>query len=401
MRTVSARRAAVRLAAVCLAAAACGQKGPPQAPLHLVPAAVTEISVRRLGDHARLRFALPSRNANGPGRLELDRVEIYAMTIASGTAPPPNRDLLTKAYLVGEIAVRPEPIEGQPPAEEDARPAAGSTVTFDDELTAAKLAPVPVKTQGSGIGAQGSAAAPPSAQPGGDPQKTSPAAAATLKHPVRVYVTRGVTRTGRPGPPSTRVQLPIVPVPPPPADVAARFTESAIVLEWKSPDTAVVAYNVYPADDPMRPITPAPVTATTLEHTFAKFGEQRCFRVRSIAVVGDVGIESDLSPEQCVTPRDTFPPAPPKGLAAVPTPGQISLIWDPNTEKDLAGYIVLRGDAPDGALAPLTPSPIKDTSYRDTTVKPGASYIYAVVAVDTATPPNTSAQSARREETAR
>jgi fibronectin type 3 domain-containing protein len=45
--------------------------------------------------------------------------------------------------------------------------------------------------------------------------------------------------------------------------------------------------------------------------------------------------------------------------------------------------------------------PIKETTYRDTTVKPGVRYVYAVVAVDTASPQNVSAQSNRVEETAR
>ena len=32
----------------------------------------------------------------------------------------------------------------------------------------------------------------------------------------------------------------------------------------------------------------------------------------------------------------------------MPTAGQISLIWDANTEQDLAGYLVLRGEGADG-----------------------------------------------------
>jgi len=114
-----------------------------------------------------------------------------------------------------------------------------------------------------------------------------------------------------------------------------------------------------------------------------------------------VSVEGEASPPQCVTPVDKFPPAAPHGLAAVPTAGQISLIWDANNEKDLGGYIVLRGEAPDGPAAPITAAPIKETSYRDTTVKPGVRYVYVIVAVDTATPANTSPQSARVEETAR
>jgi hypothetical protein len=62
---------------------------------------------------------------------------------------------------------------------------------------------------------------------------------------------------------------------------------------------------------------------------------------------------------------------------------------------------VLRGEVPGETLQPLTPAPIRDTTFRDTTAKPGVRYVYAIVAVDSATPPNTSAQSTRVEETAR
>jgi fibronectin type 3 domain-containing protein len=81
--------------------------------------------------------------------------------------------------------------------------------------------------------------------------------------------------------------------------------------------------------------------------------------------------------------------------------GAISLIWDPNTEKDLDGYLVLRGEATGEKLQPLTPGPIHETTYRDASVRPGVRYFYAVVAVDRATPPNQSAISARVEEVAR
>ena len=78
MASRRAAQMAVVLTAVGALTIACGQKGPPLAPLHLVPAAATEMSVRRVADRARLRFVLPARNENGPGPLELDRVEIYA-----------------------------------------------------------------------------------------------------------------------------------------------------------------------------------------------------------------------------------------------------------------------------------------------------------------------------------
>ena len=102
-----------------------------------------------------------------------------------------------------------------------------------------------------------------------------------------------------------------------------------------------------------------------------------------------------------MTPRDTFAPAAPKGLSIVAGTGTMNLGWDANTEPDLAGYVILRGEAPGDTLQPLTPAPIAATSYEDKTVKAGVRYVYAIVAVDKASPSNRSAPSARVEETAR
>ncbi len=441
--------------------AACGQKGAPLAPLHLVPAAVTELSVKRLADAARLQFVLPTRNANGPGRLELERVEIYAITVPHGVAPA-NRDLVTKERLVGEVQVRPAPVEEEPapepetPAAPDPRPGPGDTVTFVDALTPEKLTPVILETPATAAAAGPAAAGGPgttavpapvtapdaqapettptpppadAADPAVPPTPPADAAAPVVEttppvdaaaapgatavaapaakpapagEPSRIYIVRGVTRGGRPGTPSTRVALPVLPVPPPPADVRARVTEAGLVLEWTPHAKAPTAsFNVYSADDPAKPVNPALLKEPSFEQANVPLGEERCYRVRSVGLVGDVALEGELSEPACATPADTFPPSAPAGLAVVPTPGQISLIWDANPEKDVAGYVVLRGNAPDGPLQPLTPAPIRETSYRDTTVKPGARYIYAIVAVDTATPANTSPQSPRVEETAR
>jgi hypothetical protein len=230
---------------------------------------------------------------------------------------------------------------------------------------------------------------------------TTPAPA-PVGEPSQIYIVRGVTRRGRPGSPSARVQFPVLPVPPPPADVRARVIEAGIVLEWTPNAKAPTAsFNVYSAGDPTRPVNQALLKEPTFELTGVPLGEERCYTVRSVGLVSDVALEGELSEPACATPADTFPPSAPSGLAVVPTPGQIHLIWDANPEKDVAGYVVLRGDAPDGPLQPVTPAPIRETSYRDTTVKPGARYLYAIVAVDTATPANTSPQSPRVEETAR
>jgi hypothetical protein len=49
----------------------------------------------------------------------------------------------------------------------------------------------------------------------------------------------------------------------------------------------------------------------------------------------------------------------------------------------------------------VTPEPVRETTFRDTGVKAGVRYVYVVVALDTAQPPNRSAESNRVEETAR
>ena len=210
-----------------------------------------------------------------------------------------------------------------------------------------------------------------------------------------------MTRGGRGGPLSSRVELPIVSLPSSPEDVTTEILETGVRLGWTAPSgNAGLAYNVYAADEPQRPLNVSPLEEPGFEHGGVEFGREYCYQVRSVRLAGEVPVEGHPSTAACVTPRDVFPPAAPQGLAAVPTPGQISLIWDANTERDLAGYLVLRGEE-DGPLTALTPAPIKESSYRDTTVTPGVRYVYAVVAVDTAEPSNTSPQSARIEETAR
>jgi fibronectin type 3 domain-containing protein len=131
------------------------------------------------------------------------------------------------------------------------------------------------------------------------------------------------------------------------------------------------------------------------------FGVESCYELRSVEGDGPAAVEGDASTAVCVTPVDRFPPAAPVQLVAVATEGAINLLWEANTESDLSGYIVLRGAVGDARLQSLTPMPISDVRYTDTTVVSGMRYVYAVVAVDRQSPtPNMSPESARVEETA-
>ena len=102
-----------------------------------------------------------------------------------------------------------------------------------------------------------------------------------------------------------------------------------------------------------------------------------------------------------VTTRDSFPPAPPRGLAAVGGMEQgrpyVDLSWEPNDEPDLAGYKVIRRSA-NGAAETVTAPPIVSTTFHDSHVAAGGSYSYQVVAIDTSG--NQSAPSLPVSETA-
>jgi len=117
------------------------------------------------------------------------------------------------------------------------------------------------------------------------------------------------------------------------------------------------------------------------------WGEKRCYTVRAAENVGGFTIESEAPPAQCKTLVDTFAPAAPKAVAGIPSDGAINLIWEPNAEKDLGGYLVLRAKVPDQTFELLTPAPIQETSFKDA-VAAGVPYMYVVKAVDKAGNPS-------------
>jgi hypothetical protein len=445
--------------------AGCGKKGPPLAPLRLVPAGVSELAARQTGDDVELRFALPTTNANGPGQIDLARIEIYAITVGPGAVAPPNRDLLVDARLVGTIPVKPPPVEGEtekPGAPPDKRPGPGDQVTFVDQLNAAKRTPIvipvaavkgqkPPVAAGQPPVATATATATPTAsatvteipavpalpdaaetgtvQPLATVQTTEipgqipvmaavpalPASAFVdppvppvppVTYPTRIYAIRGISKGGRPGVPSARVTVPLIDAVAPPSAVAAQMpTANSVAIDWKPPvleaGAKPLAFNIYRSSATDAPLNPQPIAEAKFDVGGVEYGKEQCFVVRTVQKIDVLTIESAPSAPACLTPLDKFPPAAPADLRAVAEDGAISLVWDQNTEPDLDGYLILRGEVPGGTLTPLTTQVVKDATYRDTTVKPGVRYMYAVVAVDNASPRNQSAASAREEVTAR
>jgi hypothetical protein len=152
---------------------------------------------------------------------------------------------------------------------------------------------------------------------------------------------------------------------------------------------------------PVKPLNAALLTSPAFSDPRVEFDVERCYTIRRVEMSGGVAIEGVGTPPVCVTPKDTFPPAAPRNVQAIAGGAGVSLLWEANTEPDFGGYLVLRGEAPDDKLSPLTPAPISDTSFNDTTVRRGRTYVYEVIAVDRQTPANRSAPSNRVEETIR
>ena len=94
--------------------------------------------------------------------------------------------------------------------------------------------------------------------------------------------------------------------------------------------------------------------------------------------------------------EDRFPPAAPERLVAVQEGAAVRLFWDPNRERDLAGYRVYRRIG-EGGWVLVGPDPVEKPDYLDSEVRIGQQLSYRVTAVDRAGPPNESGLSAAVE----
>lgn len=435
MRANRSLRTGLAVAALLLLTVACGKKGPPLAPFVRVPAPVTAVTPQRVGDDVYLSFPVPSANVDGRQPADIKAVEVYAVT---ATRPPATKEQRALATLIATLPVRPilpelpVPADGTPLVALPLPPGVdrGATVVVREPLT--DLARVAIEL--------------PDRTRAEDTEETvedtevepfGPLLAPALTTPPRRhYFVVGVSRGGRKSDPSAPLSVPLEPGSSAPGAPKVSYTETDLTITWPpSPDARAAAflapppaalpplparslgftsepttYHVYEvaAQEPVEdsyaltipaPLSPQPIAATEQVIKSVTFGAERCFVVRPVDQVQGTVVIGSASPKTCITPEDTFPPAAPPSLAVIAGAGVINLIWEANTETDLAGYHVLRGEAPGDTLRPITSEPVAATTYRDETVRPGTRYVYAVVAVDRAG--NSSPQSNRVEETAR
>jgi hypothetical protein len=435
---VTIRSRALAVAAVSGAVVimtACGRKGPPLPPLVRLPTPPADIVAERRGNTVGIRFMIPGTNTDGSRPANIERVEVFAL---SG---PPNLtvdEIVREGDRVARIDVKAprDPDEAVDPEDPDGDVAEPEGKGLDQGAA--------TEVTETLTGKPAIQASRPAVRRTGVPELCAEAAAA------RSYVAVGFSTSGRRGPVSKRVNVPLMAAPPAPPAPSVRYGEAAITVSWPEPpgaeaaDAAAAAeeandgllpakafgvcptrwaFHVYerapvvpdtstsnsaaqetPAADASGTptavvrLTTAPVAELRFEDKRIAWGVERCYAIGIVQRLNDLAIESERSDETCITLQDTFPPPVPTGLRTVASQGAINLIWNPTPASDLAGYLVLRGLAAGGALEAVTPTPVTETSFRDT-VPSGGTYRYAVQSVDTEG--NASAESATAEDTAR
>ena len=118
-----------------------------------------------------------------------------------------------------------------------------------------------------------------------------------------------------------------------------------------------------------------------------------------VASTDPLGNGPSFSADQTFTTAataDTEAPAVPVSLAGAWVGAEIVLMWQPNSEPDLAGYNVYRRDTIDGAVGSfgLVATLVTDTTYVDAAVSDALTYAYAITSVDISINANESALSA-------
>ncbi len=347
---MTARFASVGLIAILslwLLLAACGRRGAPLPPRATAPAAPSDVRAEARGDAILVSWVRPTRNQDGSALRDLQEFRILR---ASGPS---------EAGALGPL-VPLAVVRAENPANAAVQ---DSTYVYRDTGGAAGLQ----------VGTR-------------------------YRYRVEAANARGAVGTS-----SGEAIIEFTPTPPEPSGLSATPGDGVVDLSWRAPTeaTSVTGYNIYRATIPgpfgPQPINARPVTDTQFRDAGVRNDTRYAYVVRSVSTARPPWRESADSNEAQVTPQDFIPPAPPRGLTAVPSQGTIALTWIPNTEPDLLGYFVYRRALPAVKAERITDVPVPGTTFTDRNVRTGVSYLYSITAVDRSAHQNESAPSAEIE----
>ena len=338
---------------------ACGKIGDPMPPVPRAPLTISELTASQQGTRVVLSFPL-ARTSRSP---RLARVEIYRL-IESADAPLglPQEDFSARSTIIAQI-----------PA--DSVPVARTTVTYNDPI---QFTPGP----------------PPS----------------RYRYAARIVNANGLAADFS----NYAVITPITEIAQPPVDLRTKLSQLELEITWSVPKANesgtspanLAGYNIYRhAGSATNRLNSQPLRETRHIDRSFQFGTTYEYFVRAVSLPPGssnlaLAIESNDSQPVELTPKDTFPPAPPDSIKIASINGIVSMFWPSNSEPDLAGYNVYRSEdenAPLEKWARLTPRVNTPTTFRDDKVAVGKQYFYQLTAVDTAG--NESARSATVSET--
>lgn len=359
--TKSRWRLLVSIASLALLAiGACGKKGPPLAPLRLVPAPVEDFSIRRIGSEVFLNFNVPTENSDGSTPADIGSVELYALTAHSfsSTEPPlTDREFRRSATLIAIFEVHqppePEDLEDDEADQEstaDTRSAAsltviedagyvqGQRISFIETLTPEILTPIDLteirqsprrrsneqdKKQPRLQQLQGPLVSPSFVPPpnrfyavigvteGGRRSPTAPipmrltAPPYSTAYPSVQYTSDVVTMTWIPARTARRLVQ---------ASVSESFLRSAPIEEFGQPSRLRITsrYNVYEVakNTNVTHVVPIPLNDTPLESLQfqdprVEFGLERCYMIGTLKQINQMVLDSPESVD-ATEPVETF-----------------------------------------------------------------------------------------------
>ncbi len=174
---------------------------------------------------------------------------------------------------------------------------------------------------------------------------------------------------------SNFVALQIVPPLPMPVDLAAANGPDSVQLTWRAMAPEFRVYRKL-VSDPNWALAGSVMTPSYTDANI-EYGKSYQYFVQAVEKAGDGYAESEISVPFTFNPEDRYPPGVPAGLTAIPAIRSIELVWQRDTDKDLAFYSVYRnGDK----IATSLTAP----AYSDAQAMPGVPYQYQVTATDMA-----------------
>ncbi|MCJ7580093.1 MAG: hypothetical protein MUP98_06110 [Candidatus Aminicenantes bacterium] len=178
----------------------------------------------------------------------------------------------------------------------------------------------------------------------------------------------------------------------PPINFNVEVFADKIEMKWDPPGEnidlstppLVAGYNVFRAVGKSKAVllNPAPIKGQSYQDKSFNFGTTYSYFVRVSSNEVSPYFESEDSETLTISPKDIFPPAPPKGIILVTGSGILSLSWDANLESDLGGYRVWKRSEGESEFVVLMTEPFIENTYTDRSVEKSVRYYYAITTMD-------------------